>query len=231
MAATSELDTITLLQSLTAERRAGLARHCAWRSFKAGEEILARDDPGDAVLFLAAGRARVVNFSASGREVAYAIIDTGGHVGELGAIDGAPRSASVLALEDCRVASLPAVAFMRLVTEEGSVALSLLRRLARIIRDNDEKITELATIGAMQRVYRELLRLARPCREPGSVGLLVDPLPTQETLAARLGTTRETVARVLAQLARARITERHGRRLAIHMPDQLEVLAGRDVDG
>ncbi len=228
MAETTELDGIVLLRSLTPERRAALARRCAWRNFRPGEEILARDDPGDAVLLIASGRARVVNFSASGREVAYAVVEAGGHVGELGAIDGAPRSASVLALEPCRVASLGAAAFMELVEAESGVALALLRRLARIIRDNDEKITELATIGAMQRVYRELRRLAAPV--PGSGRLAIDALPTQEALAARLGTTRETVARVLAQLARTRITERQGRRLLIHRPDELEILAGLEVD-
>jgi len=80
----------------------------------------------------------------------------------------------------------------------------------------------------MQRVYRELRRLAAPV--PGSGRLAIDALPTQEALAARLGTTRETVARVLAQLARTRITERQGRRLLIHRPDELEILAGLEVD-
>lgn len=74
----------------------------------------------------------------------------------------------------------------------------MLQRLARIIRDNDEKITELATMGAMQRVYREFLRHARPLGGDPQGALVGEDLPTQETLAGRLGTTRETVARVLA---------------------------------
>lgn len=219
------LDGIALLASMTAERRAALAKRCAWRAFAVGEEILARDEPADAVLFIVEGRVRVVDFSVGGREVAYAVVEAGGHVGELGVIDGAPRSASIVALDPCRVAFLPAAAFWTLIDAESGVARALLRRLARIIRDNDEKITELATMGAMQRVYRELLRLARPL--PGGVALVVEGLPTQETLASRLGTTRETVARVLAQLVRAGVTTREGRRLTIHRPAELELLAGQ----
>lgn len=225
MAETSALDGIALLASMTPAQRAALARRCAWRSFRSGEEILARDEPADTVLFIVEGRVRVVDVSVSGREVAYAVVGAGGHVGELGVIDGAPRSASVVALDACRVACLPAAAFWQLLETESGVAKALLQRLARIIRDNDEKITELATMGAMQRVYRELLRLARPL---SGDALVIDDLPTQETLAGRLGTTRETVARVLAQLARTGITERQGRRLTIHRPDDLELLAGRD---
>jgi len=225
MAETSALDGIALLASMTPAQRAALARRCAWRSFRPGEEILARDEPAETVLFIIEGRVRVGDVSASGREVAYAVVEAGGHVGELGVIDGAPRSASVVALDACRVACLPAAAFWQLLETESGVARALLRRLARIIRDNDEKITELATMGAMQRVYRELLRLARPL---SAEALVIDDLPTQETLAGRLGTTRETVARVLAQLARTGITERQGRRLTIHRPDDLELLAGGD---
>ena len=50
------------------------------------------------MLFIVAGRLRVVNYAASGREVAYAVIEAGSQVGELAAIDGEPRSASVEAL-------------------------------------------------------------------------------------------------------------------------------------
>ena len=224
----SELDGIALLASMTPTGRAALDRRCIWRSFRPGDEILARDEPADSVLFIVEGRVRVVDFSISGREVAYAVVGAGGHVGELGAIDGAPRSAAVVALEACRLACLPAAAFWELIETEGGVARALLHRLVRIIRDNDEKITELATMGAMQRVYRELSRLARPLAQDPNGALVVEDLPTQETLAGRLGTTRETVARVLAQLARAGITERHGRRLTIRRPADLALLAGLD---
>ena len=221
----TDLDGIALLVSMLPARRAALARRCAWRSFRPGEEILARVEPADAVLFIVEGRVRVVDFSISGREVAYAVVGAGGHVGELGVIDGAPRSASVVAVDACRVACLPAAAFWQLLEAESGVAKALLQRLARIIRDNDEKITELATMGAMQRVYRELMRLSRPLADGV---IVVEKLPTQEILAGRLGTTRETVARVLAQLARAGITERQGRRLTIRQPADLALLAGLD---
>jgi len=220
----ASLDGIELLRPLSSEARAALARRCSWRSFRQGEEILARDSDSTDVLFICEGRVRVVNYSASGREVAYAVIPAGGHVGELSAIDGKPRSASVVALEDCRIAFLPASALMELVETNPPVATELLRGLARVIRDNDERITELATVGAMQRVYRELLRLAEPDpANPG--GLVILKLPTQENLAAQIGTTRETVARVLAQLARAKITQRRSRTLIIHDQEQLEALA------
>lgn len=223
MGEAGSLDRIGLLAALTPEARARLARRCAWRRHPAGATILARDQAGSEVLLIVEGAVRIVNVSPSGREVAYAIVDAGGHVGELAAIDGAPRSAGVVAVRDCLVASLSGAAFMALLAEEPGVAILLLKHLARIIRLADERIAELSTMGAVERVYSELLRLARPDPEDAGVAV-VSPLPTQEDLAARVGTTRETVARALGRLARSGIARRRGRALSIHGPAILEAL-------
>ena len=124
--------------------------------------MLSRDSDCREVLFIAAGRVRVLNFAASGREVAYATIEAGSQVGELAALDGEPRSASVEALDDCLIAALPSGPFHELLLAHGELAVTLLKNLARIIRRTDERIAELSVLGAMQRVYRELLRLAQP---------------------------------------------------------------------
>ena len=92
----------------------------------------------------------------------------------------------------------------------------MLKTLARVIRRTDVRIAELSVLGAMQRMYRELSRLARPMPDGGSV---VSPLPTQEASAALVGTTRETVARALGQLAKAGIARRRGRELMILNPE------------
>ena len=89
-----------------------------------------------------------------------------------------------------------------------------------MIRRTDARIAELSVLGAMQRDYRELSRLARPMPDGGSAR--ISPLPTQEALAALVGTTRETVARALGQLAKAGVARRRGRELLILDPEGLE---------
>ncbi|MEK0084379.1 Crp/Fnr family transcriptional regulator [Benzoatithermus flavus] len=219
------LDGIGLLAPLEPAERKMLAARCAWRRYRAGERILSRDSSCRHVLFIVEGAVRVVNYAASGREVAYARIGAGHHVGELSAIDGEPRSASVEAETDCLVASLPASAFHELLLAHGAITLALLRDLARMVRRADERITELTVLGAMQRVYRELQRLARPSPE----GLKVTPLPTQESLAAHVGTTRETVARAFGQLIRSGIVGRSGRDLVIRNAAMLDTLIGAEA--
>ena len=218
----ASLDGIRLLAALSAADRAALAARCSWRRFRRGELVLSRDSDCREVLFIAAGRVRIVNFAASGREVAYATIEAGSQVGELAALDGEPRSASVEALDDCLIAALPSGPFHELLLAHGELAVTLLKSLARIIRRTDERIAELSVLGAMQRVYRELLRLAQ-AKPDGSA--LVSPLPTQESLAALAGTTRETVARALGQLTKAGVARRRGRELTIPHLERLEALS------
>ena len=172
------------------------------------------------VLFVVEGRVRVVTYAASGREVAFAVLAAGSHVGELSALDGAPRSAAVEALEPCLVASLPATAFQALLLAQPALALELLKALAGVIRRSDERIAELSVLGAMPRVYRELRRLARP----EGKGAVIVPLPTQEALAAHVGATRETVARALGQLVKGGVAVRRGRELLIRDLSLLEAL-------
>ncbi|MFZ9133563.1 MAG: aminoacyl-tRNA hydrolase, partial [Gemmobacter sp.] len=73
---------------------------------KQGETIIDRESESRDVYFVVDGRARVVNFSLSGGEISFDDIENGGVFGELAALDGQPRSATIVALTDTLVASI-----------------------------------------------------------------------------------------------------------------------------
>jgi CRP/FNR family transcriptional regulator, cyclic AMP receptor protein len=216
---------IELLAGLPADELRRIEQRCRWRRHRAGDAILDRDSPSRDLLLVVEGRVQVVNYAASGREVVYAVIGAGEYFGELAAIDGEPRSAAVVALEDCLLAALTPADLEELLRRHPQVAIALLRRLSRIVRRSDDRIVDLSTLGSLQRVWRELLRLARPDpARPG--GWRIEPLPTQRGLAARAGTARETVARALAQLSQEEVAQRRGRALLIPDLARLERLLG-----
>jgi CRP/FNR family cyclic AMP-dependent transcriptional regulator len=126
----------------------------------------------------------------------------------------------VVATEDCLLGAPPPTQFEALIRDQPEVAIGLLRGLVRIIRATDERLIELTTMGAMARVCQELLRLAQ--RDERTGAWMIASLPTRKDLAGWAGTTRETVARTLSQLARDGIVRRAGRTLRIHNPAQLE---------
>lgn len=200
-----------------------IERNCVWRKCKAGDQILTRDSLSRDIIFVITGEVRIVNFSLTGREVAYAEIKGGGYFGELAAIDGEPRSANVVAHQDCLIASLSPAAFRAVLKEHPEVGVRVLEKLARVVRVCDDRIMDLATLGAHQRVYRELSRLIieDPVR-PGS--WMIYPSPTQSVIAAKASTTRETVARVMSQLSSAGILERKTKTLYVRDRERLNLL-------
>jgi CRP-like cAMP-binding protein len=211
---------------LTPLDRAAIARlegQCSWRAAHAGEPILSRDSDSRDVFFVVRGRLRIVNFSPSGREVAYAIAGPGDFFGEMAAIDGLPRSATVVALEDCTLAQITPHVFLDLIEAHPKVGFVVMEKLARMVRTSDDRIMDLATLSAYQRVYSEILKLmkADPVR-PDS--WLIYPLPTQAQIAAQASTTRETVARVLSHLAADGIAERKSKTLYVRQVDRLKQL-------
>jgi CRP-like cAMP-binding protein len=102
--------------------RAAIARieaQCTWKVAHANEPILSRDTDSRDVFFVVKGRCRIVNFSPSGREVAYAVASVGDFFGEMAAIDGLPRSATVVALEDRILGSITRGSRSRRAVSEG----------------------------------------------------------------------------------------------------------------
>jgi len=193
-------------------------------SLEAVRMILERDSDERDIYFVVEGAVEVVNYSQGGREIALARIAAGGYFGELAAIDGQPRSASVVALENCLVATMSPKAFDRLLVDHPELARGLLLRLARIIRACDNRIMDLSTLGAIQRVYLELLRLAVP--DPAGAGKwVVLRAPAQREIASQASTTRETVTRAISELAAEGVVTREGRSLRIHDRDRLERLS------
>ena len=221
------LAAVTIFGCLEPQVRERIARFCRLRAFRAGASVIGEDREGREVVLVLEGRVRVIGRSESGRLVSFAEIGAGGHVGELAALDGGPRSADVEAVTDCRVAILQASAFNDLLHDHPCIAVALLRHLARIIRTADLRITELSTLGAAERLARELLRRAEPSATAEGVSV-VEPMPTQEHLASVTGATRETVARLLAQMQHAGFTRRRGSRLTILDTARLgEIAEGR----
>lgn len=214
------LDGIQLLKGLRPSEIRALEKTCAWRDYPADEQIFDRHSDSRDIYFVVSGRVRIVNFSLSGREVSFDDIDAGGYFGELAAIDGEPRSASVVAIENTTVASFAPGPFMELVVQHPQVATALLKRLAHMVRASTERIMDLSTLGAHNRVYAELLRLAREAGGDAQRAA-IKPIPTHSDIASRVSTTRETVARVLGELQHAGLVRRERAALVVSDMDRL----------
>lgn len=215
---------IHLLRDLSAESRRALEKRGRWRRFNANEQILDRDSDARDVFFVVIGRVEIVNYSSSGREVAFGQVEPGGYFGELAAIDGMGRSASVVALEDGEALIVSDRVFNELLVEQPSAAIQVLRGLAQVVRSADSQIMDLSTRKAVQRVHVELLQLGEP-DGADSARWIIRPVPTQRDIARRASTSRETVARVLSYLGKKGVVTRQDDAMVILDRNRLVELA------
>ena len=170
------------------------------RHFDAGQVIVGRMDPGREVFFVLSGTVRVTMFAESGREVAFRDLSSGASFGEIAAIDGEPRSADVVALEDSLIGTMSAGDFLALLRREPAVCEATLKKLARLVRSLSQRIYEFAS-PVPARICAELLRLAGG--EGAKSGpLRIAPAPKHADVAAKVSTHREAVSRVVSELAR-----------------------------
>jgi CRP/FNR family transcriptional regulator, cyclic AMP receptor protein len=179
------------------------------RAYPRGSVILFEDDPGDSLFVVRKGRVKVVLIAEDGREVILGVLGVGEHFGELSLIDGRPRSAHVIAMEDSNLLVLRRDDFRRRVESSPAVAWLLLTELSRRLRQADDKIGGLVLLDVPGRISRLLLELAEEAGGPA-----IDRPLTHQTIAQMIGASRETVSRAMKDfqdsgwiaVARRRIT-------------------------
>jgi CRP-like cAMP-binding protein len=208
------LSGIEPFRNLSRRDVAAVAKLCRTRRYAAGQQVVGHQEQTGDIFFVVNGKVRVTLYSALGKEVTFRDLGAGEMFGELAAIDGRPRSASVIAMADSLIASMSAQAFWQVLREHPEVAAATLRRLVDHVRDLSERVFEFSTLTVRNRIHAELLRLARTHTQ-GSNRAVISPAPTHTEIANRVSTHREAVTRELSRLARAGLIERHPGKLVI----------------
>lgn len=206
---------IDILKTIAPDDLAKREQRCTWRIAKRQEVIVDRQSDSSKIYFVVSGKVRVVNFSLSGHEITFDEMGPGRYCGQLAALDNQPRSANVIALENSLLASLGKKPFKELLLKYPEISLQLLIEMTQIIRVSTDRIMDLSTLGANNRVLAEILRLANQ-NVIGDNSAKIEPIPIHNGVASRVSTTRETVARVFSDLAKRDLIERQGSSLIIH---------------
>ena len=165
------------------------------RTFAKNAIMVSEGDETDSLYVLLAGRAKVYVADEDGREVQLNQIGAGEYFGEV-TLDGGPRSASVMALEECRCAVVRRSELTAFLERSPAFALHLVRKLAHRVRALTDNVRSLALMDVYGRVARLLLELA----EELDGRLVVKESLTQKDIASRVGASREMISRIFSDL-------------------------------
>jgi CRP/FNR family cyclic AMP-dependent transcriptional regulator len=202
--------------ALGEEHRKALAASGIVRSFAGGGALFHENQLPDRVLILRDGFVKVSCYSVDGREIVLGIRGPGDVVGELSAIDGESRSASVIALEPVEALAMSTASFNDFLEANPQALRVLLQILSGRLRDADRRRVEFAAKDTMGRVASRIVELSERFGSPAEGDIQIDFPLTQEELAGWTACSRDSVVKALQSMrdlgwietARKRITVR-----------------------
>jgi CRP/FNR family cyclic AMP-dependent transcriptional regulator len=206
---------VPLFANLDAESLRELATVTRRRSYRPGEIIFHRDDPGQVLFVIREGKVRVYISSPDGQEVTLAVFGPGDYFGDLALLDGHPRSASAITLEPVEVYALQRSDFINAVLRHPRIGIEVMTVLSRRLRQTDSMVEDLLFLDVHSRVAKKLLELGEQYGVQTPDGILIDMRLTQADLATLVGASRESVNKVIGYFLDKRLVSTEKRKVTI----------------
>jgi len=196
------LRTVNLFSDLKESELETISRILYVHSYQRGQLIFQEGESGDALFVVLKGRVKVCLYDEEGREYVLDIIGKDGFFGELALIDDLPRSANAIAMETSDLLVVRRSDFVKLLMENPSISVNILRVLAGRLRVADERIKWLAFLNVEGRILKYLLEVGARLGIRMKDYVIIERGPSQIEIANSCGCSRETVSRMVASLVK-----------------------------
>jgi len=205
------LSKVDIFSGLSLESLQRLASRLTSINFKKNALIIGKDSQGDSLYIIRSGEVKVLLQNEDGKEMILAKFRAGDFFGEMSLVDGRPRSADVITTEKSQLLILSRDAFVEHLEQFPRTGLKILAEMSTRLRRADEVIGNLVMLDVYGRVARILIDLSERDGEVRSEGIFIKTRPTQQDMASMIGTTRETVSRVLSEFQRRGLLSTQGK--------------------
>jgi CRP-like cAMP-binding protein len=212
------------LTRLNTEEQATLRSRAVARHFARGATIVHQGEVPGRVVVIERGYAKVASTTEDGKEVVLAFRGPGDVVGELAALSGLPRSATVRAIEPIDAVAVPVGDFEAWLEQQPRVALELLKVVIGRLREANRQQFEFAAYQTLGRVARRLVELAERFGEPCDDGVRISLRISQEELAGWAGASREATSKALHDLREIGLVDTERRRFTVRSVERLRDL-------
>ena len=206
---------LPIFASLSDQELDLLADRLRRRAFAKGMIIFHKDSPGQTLYVIESGKVRIFILSQSGQEISVRIHGCGDVFGELSMLDGLPRSAGAVAIEHTEVFTLHRDDYLALLERSPRIALGIITTLSGRVRYATRYAESLAFLDVFGRLADRLLELADCYGVNRDEGTEINLRLTQTELASLVGTTRESVNKVLGTFRDQGLIRLHGQRITI----------------
>jgi CRP/FNR family transcriptional regulator, cyclic AMP receptor protein len=159
--------------------------------------IIKEGDESREMYLIKQGKAEVMLNNDNGDELILSTLHEGDIFGELSLLDGKPRSANVIALEDCVLLVIHKADFYEFLYKNNNASIQVIKYLCQKLRNTNQ----IAQSYALMDVYERLVKYLYSVAQRNAEGKLVITTPlTQKEIAIKICTGREVVSRMLNKL-------------------------------
>jgi CRP/FNR family cyclic AMP-dependent transcriptional regulator len=173
------------------------------RSYRKNTIVINEGEMGDSLFVLLEGQVKVYATDENGREITYGTIQAGDFFGEM-SLDGGPRSASVMTLENSLCSLVSRAAVQQHLAEDADFALALVTQVIRRARSATETARQMALLDVYGRVIHTLEGEHGPASS--HIPIQLNQI-THQQIASRVGASREMVSRLLKDLEKGGYVE------------------------
>lgn len=212
------------LAALDDPARAALHERAYPRSWQARSTLFREGDPADRVMIIESGVVKAVAATDNGVDAVLALRGPGDILGELTAVNGGVRTATVVAVEPVRALVVPVDSFRQYLLDHPTAALALLGVVGDRLADSSRRQAEFGSLDATARLARLLLELAEVYGS-ATDGVTTLRLLSQDELASFCGASREAIARGLRTLRDEGLVETGRRSVTIVDIERLAAFA------
>lgn len=175
------------------------------RNYRKGMIIFLEGEPGDNFYIVYSGKVKIIVTSEDGQEKILQIAQQGDIIGEVAAFDSGPYPVTAEVLEDSTIGMVPVTEMLKLVREYPAISLNLLKVMSKKLRQLQRQVKNLALKDAYGRLASRLFKLARDHGSTSPQGITINVALTHQDLANFIGTSRETVSRILREFEKAKV--------------------------
>jgi CRP/FNR family transcriptional regulator, cyclic AMP receptor protein len=220
------LQQVPLFSGMEKEDLEMLGKYLHHKHMSKQQVLFQQGDPGDEFLIVTKGSVKVEVVNPDGKELTLAILKPYQFLGELALLDDSPRSANAIALDDGELLSLRKRDFLHVVNEFPRMFLPITKQLTRRVRVLTDDIASMAFLDSFTRTARKLVNLAQDLGVKDTETQVTIPQAlTHQELANLVGTTRETITKVLNDMKTRHLITIQGHKITILNKNQFAEIA------
>ncbi|HWW59787.1 MAG TPA: Crp/Fnr family transcriptional regulator [Thermoanaerobaculia bacterium] len=200
-----------LFADLDERELSSIANVAKSRRYAKDDVIFHADESGDIFCLIREGQVKVTMISPEGKEIILSLLGPGDFFGEMALLDDEPRSATVVATEPLDLVTIWRSDFLQILSENFTIAKKVLAEISQRLRNASNRIESLATMDVYGRLARFFLDLAKESGKVLDNGYVAVTRPTHQSIANMIGTSRETVSRLIHDLMRQNLLLSEGK--------------------